>query len=120
MASPGRPHRERMHACIHPETYKYFFDRDDVLRVWGALEREFGAVRYDQRLRVMEIRSRELILRSTTSANPITVIRTRRCQDATVGRLHALMGYDEGAEGPASEGRGEGGESERERDAPGR
>jgi hypothetical protein len=136
MASPERPRRERAHACIHPETYKYFFARDEVLRVWGALEREFGPIRYDATFRVMEIRSRELILRSTMSANPITVIRTRRCEAGTIGRLHDLMGYVEGDEGdergggrgddddddegrPSARGRRQPEGGEGERDAPG-
>ena len=40
-------HRERVPACVHPETYKYFLDRDAVLPTWARLAARYGEPRRD-------------------------------------------------------------------------
>ncbi|MFO7565071.1 MAG: hypothetical protein R6X02_20665 [Enhygromyxa sp.] len=39
------------------------------------------------------MKSARLILRATLSGNPITVIRKRKCTDADIVELHALIGF---------------------------
>ena len=96
---PGRkglkPHRELVHACSRGGTYKYFFARDEVRPVWERLVAEYGSVRTNDAMKTMEIESDRFILRSTLLANPITVIRKRRCTADDVARLHAVLGYEE-------------------------
>lgn len=93
--TPSGPTRERHYACIHPETYKYFFDKHEVREVWQRLAAAYGEVRRPPGFGVMEIQHERFILRSTSAGNPITVIRTRRCTDADVEALHRLLGYVE-------------------------
>src|SRR5262249_14761762 len=59
------PYRERLYACMHPETYKYFFQRDAVGGVWQRLEQRYGAIRRNDAFRVMEIESERFLFRST-------------------------------------------------------
>lgn len=90
------PFRTRVHACIHPETYKYFLLADDALDTWKRcaawLDRPIAQ---NPALPLMEIEAEELLLRGPTTGTPITVIRKRRCQPSTVRELHLLFGFEE-------------------------
>lgn len=88
------PYREKVHACIHPETYKYFFPKDMVLDVWARLESRYGSIKRNPHFRTMEIYAKVLIFRSTFLANPITVFRLRRCSADDVADFHQLVGYE--------------------------
>ena len=92
-AEPAAPYRERHYACIHPETYKYFFDRRDVLEIWRRLAAAYGEVRTLPGFGVIEIQGERFILRATAGGNPITVIRTRKCTPEDVAALHRLIGF---------------------------
>ena len=87
------PYRERLYACMHPETYKYFFPKECVGQVWRMLEERYGAIRHNQPFRVIEIESERFLFRSTHLQNPITVIRKRGCTSAHVEEMHAVMGF---------------------------
>ena len=89
------PYRELVHACSRGGTYKYFFPRDDVRAGWERLSAEYCAIRTNDEMKTMEIESERFILRSTLLANPVTVIRKRRCTLEDVTRLHAVLGYEE-------------------------
>lgn len=95
-AERAAPYRERHYACIHPETYKYFFDRREVHEVWRRLAEAYGEVRTLSRFGVIEIQGDRFILRATAGGNPITVIRTRKCTPEDVAALHRLIGFVEG------------------------
>lgn len=95
-AERAPPYRLRHFACIHPETYKYFFDRRDVPLVWQRLAAAYGELRRLPGFGVMEIQGERFILRATAGGNPITVIRTRKCEAADVAALHRLIGYQGG------------------------
>lgn len=88
-------HRERSYACIHPETYKYFFDVGEVRRIWGILEQHFGAIQTTPGFGVIEIQSERFLFRAIGGGNPITVIRRRGCTASDVAALHELIGYQE-------------------------
>ena len=90
---PTTPRRERHHACIHPETYKYFFDRRDVREIWRRLAAAYGEVQTLSGFGVIEIQGERFILRATAGGNPITVIRTRKCTPEDVAALHRLIGF---------------------------
>lgn len=90
-------YRERHHACIHPETYKYFLARGEVRAVWERLRAAYGAPRERPSVHVIEIETPRLLLRATAAGNPITVIRKRRCTPADIAALHAVLGYEEAA-----------------------
>lgn len=90
---PTTPRRERHHACIHPETYKYFFDRRDVREIWRRLAAAYGEVQTLSGFGVIEIQGERFILRATAGGNPITVIRTRKCTPEDVAALHRLLGF---------------------------
>lgn len=90
-----KPYRELVHACSRGGTFKYFFPRDEVRPVWDRLTAEYGSVRTNGEMKTMEIESERFILRSTLLANPITVIRKRRCTAEDVARLHAVLGYED-------------------------
>ena len=87
------PYRERLYACIHPETYKYFFQKDRVALVWQTLAGRYGAIVRNEAFRIMQIEGDRFLFRSTHLANPITVIRKRGCTSAHVDELHAILGY---------------------------
>lgn len=88
-------HRERSYACIHPETYKYFFALDEVRRVWGVLEACYGPIEHTPGFGVIEIKAERFLFRAVASGNPITVIRRRGCTEADVEALHERIGYRE-------------------------
>lgn len=90
----GAPWRERVHACIHPHTYKYFFARESVFEVWSLLQRRYGALRKNEAFRTQEVDTPSLIFRSTWLGNPITVYRKQRCSDQDVEDFHALVGFE--------------------------
>ncbi len=88
------PRRVKAHRCIGPDTYKYYFRRQQVSEIWRRLEDNYGPVSRDQTFRVLEIRSPAFIFRSLFDGNPLTVIRKRRCSEDDVQRLHDLIGFD--------------------------
>lgn len=94
---PVFPYRERHRACIHPETYKYFFAREQVAAVWSRLRAAYGDVREKPSVRVIEIETPRLLLRATVAGNPITVIRKRSCGPDDIAALHAVLGFAEDA-----------------------
>jgi len=85
--------REKVPACVHPETYKYYLERADVLPIWHRLAERYGQPRRHPGFRTMEIGAPRFILRSTLLGNPITVLRRRDCTPADIIELHALLGY---------------------------
>ena len=87
------PYRELVHACARGGTYKYFFDKDEVLEVWQRLEGRYGVIRRNESFKTMEIESERLILRATLLMNPITVFRKRLCALTDIEELHVLVGY---------------------------
>jgi hypothetical protein len=89
------PYRLRVFACIHPDTYKYYFDRGSVWPTWEALEREFGPISRNDAFGTQEILTRALIIRSTKLGNPVTVIRRRTCSPADVAKFHDVVGFAE-------------------------
>jgi hypothetical protein len=89
------PYRELVHACARGGTYKYFFDKKEVIDVWHRLERRYGPVRRNEAFKTMEIESERLIVRATFLMNPITVIRKRLCEGGDIEELHAIVGYSE-------------------------
>ena len=91
--SPRGPTRARHYACIHPETYKYFFAKHEVLDVWQRLAAAYGEIRRPAGVAIMEIQHACFIVRATSGGNPITVIRTRRCTPDDVEALHRVLGY---------------------------
>jgi hypothetical protein len=98
-AEPEFPYRQRHRACIHPETYKYFFARAQVAAVWARLIDAYGAPRALPSVHVVEIETPRLLLRATSAKNPITVIRKRACTDEDIARLHVIFEYSGGASG---------------------
>lgn len=86
--------RERVRACIHPETYKYFLPRQQVLQTWKALARTYGEPVVTPGFGVVEIRAPRLLLRATKMLNPLTVIRLRRCTAADIDALHEILHYE--------------------------
>lgn len=88
-------HRERSYACIHPETYKYFFDAGEVRRIWGVLEECYGPLHSTPGFGVLEIQSERFLFRAVGGGNPITVIRRRSCTEDDVVTLHQRIGFCE-------------------------
>lgn len=88
-------HRERVPACVHPETYKYFLARDAVLPTWERLVARYGELRRDLSFRTMEVVAPRFRVRATLLGNPVTVLRQRSCTAEDIQELHALLGYTE-------------------------
>lgn len=88
--------RERSYACIHPETYKYFFEVEQVRRIWAVLEQHYGPLHTTPGFGVLEIRAPRFLFRAVAGGNPITVIRRRGCTPADVAALHERIGYAPG------------------------
>ena len=89
------PFRRRVHACTHPETFKYFLHPDDVAHTWQRLTDRFGAPRRIEGFGLLEMSDNRLLLRAPGSGNPLTVIRTRDCQDEDVADLHRRLAFSE-------------------------
>jgi hypothetical protein len=94
--------RELVHACSRGGTYKYFVPREHVHAVWRRLAQAYGPIVRDPVMKTMQIESPRLIFRSTLLANPITVIRKRKCTSEDITRMHELVGYDSAADGHPS------------------
>ena len=89
------PYRQRVHACIHPETYKYFFPKERILEVWRLLQARYGPLRINEAFRTQEVDASALIFRSTLLGTPITVYRKQHCAARDVDEFHALVGFAE-------------------------
>lgn len=87
--------RERVPACVHPDTYKYFLERDEVLPTWARLAARYGEVRKNPGFRTMEVDAPRFTVRSTLLGNPVTVLRRRGCTPADIAELHAILGYED-------------------------
>ncbi len=88
------PFRRRVHGCIHPDTYKYFFDAASVERVWHRLEGALGAAEVVPGVRIRRIETAELLLTAPRAGNPVTVVRKRRCTVGDVDALHSLFEFE--------------------------
>lgn len=86
--------RERVPACVHPETYKYFLERDEVVAAWQRLAARYGEPRKDLAFRTMEVVAPRFRVRATLLGNPVTVLRRRDCTADDIAELHALLGYE--------------------------
>ena len=87
------PFRQRSYACIHPETYKYFFARGQVLPLWRRLSARYGEPDVNSSFGTLQLDTRSLLLRSVIGGNPITVIRKRGCTATDVDQLHQIFGF---------------------------
>ena len=96
MSDRSPPYRERVPACIHPETYKYYLERERVVDVWRSLEARYGGVEMKRAFRMMQIEGEHLWLRSVVGGNPITVLRKRSFTPEMLAELHELLGYEPG------------------------
>jgi hypothetical protein len=85
--------REKVPACVHPETYKYFLEKDAVLPTWERLAARYGEPRRDPSFRTMEVVGPHFRVRATLLGNPVTVLGRRSCTAADIDELHALLGY---------------------------
>ena len=94
MREASLPTRAPVPACIHPQTFKYFFHRDTVTELWRRLAERYGTLKMNGAFRMMEIEGEHFFLRSVIGGNPITVIRKRSCTDAAIAELHAIFGYE--------------------------
>ena len=63
--------RERVPACVHPETYKYFLERDEVVATWERLAARYGPPRRDPGFRTMEVVAPRFRVRATQLGNPV-------------------------------------------------
>jgi hypothetical protein len=97
-----RTTRELVHACSRGGTFKYFVPREHVAAVWRRLAEAFGPIVRDPVMKTMQIESPALMFRSTLLANPITVIRKRKCTEEDIARMHELVGYDYPPDGEQS------------------
>lgn len=87
------PYRKRSVACIHPETYKYFFDPALVEQVWQRLEQRYGRPKRNEAFRTIEVETPHLFLRAVVGGNPITVIRKRGCPSHAIDALHEAIQF---------------------------
>ena len=83
--------RQRAYACIHPETYKYYFDAASVLDVWRRLAERYGPIEKLSGFGSIRIDAPRLHFRAIAGGNPITVIRKRRCTHDDIHELHTLL-----------------------------
>ncbi len=86
--------------CARKETFKYFFDRNEVLLVWERLAAAMGKIKRSDTMKTIEIETPALIVRSTLLGNPITVFRKRACKAADVAAFHVLVGFSEEERSP--------------------
>lgn len=86
-------YREWVQACIHPQTYKYYFPREQIEAVWRALQRSYGPAVHNPGFGTIGIQTPALIFRSTAAGNPITVFRRRKCRQRDIDEFHALVGF---------------------------
>ena len=89
----SRAHREWVRACIHPQTYKYYFPREQVGEVWQRLQKVYGPTTSNPGFGTISIQTPRLIFRATAAGNPITVLRRRKCEQKDIDEFHALVGF---------------------------
>lgn len=85
--------RERVHACAHPDTFKYYLPKGEVFGVWRALVARYGEVSGPSSFGVVEVRSERLWLRAPRFMNPVTVVRLHGCTDADLKELHEILKF---------------------------
>lgn len=87
--------REAVHACIHPATFKYYLDREAVLKTWQQLARRYHPPKTVPGFGVVEIRTRRLLIRASRMLNPLTLIRLRGCDEDDVHEFHRIIGFED-------------------------
>lgn len=93
------PFRVKVHTCIHPETYKYYFPEEQVRQIWECLEKQYGKIRKNESFQTMEVESDAFMFRSTWLDNPITVLRKRTCTPQDVEQFHSSVQFREPPKG---------------------
>lgn len=86
------PKRIKIEACIHPETYQYFFEADEAQSVWARLEQHYGPIKKNS-FDVQWIECKALMFKSPLRGSPITVLRKRFSTGKDIKNLHYLIGY---------------------------
>lgn len=89
------PYRQKVYGCIHPETYKYFFEKSLVQGIWMRLREHYGECVENKQFFSMQIDGKFLIFRSVLGGNPVTVIRKRGCAKKHLDEFHALVEFTE-------------------------
>ena len=89
------PCRYKVYACAHPETYKYYVEREKIKSVWKTLQEKYGKARKDGSFGILEIRTERLMIKATLGGNPITLIRRRKCTEKDVEEFHQWIGFNE-------------------------
>jgi hypothetical protein len=88
------PFRKRDYSCLTRLTYKYFVEPERIAEIWRLLEAELGPIQRIEPMRVQQISSPALIVRSTFDGNPITVMQ-RSIEPGALDRVHAIFGFTE-------------------------
>lgn len=88
------PFRKRDYSCLTRLTYKYFVEPAQTAEIWRRLEAELGPIQRLDSVRVQQISSPALIVRSTFDGNPITVMQ-RSSEPGALDRVHAIFGFTE-------------------------
>ena len=88
------PFRKRDYSCVTRLTYKYFVEPARTAEIWRLLEAELGPIQRIESVRVQQISSPALIVRSTFDGNPITVMQ-RSLEPGVLDRVHAILGFTE-------------------------
>lgn len=94
--------RERVPACIHPETYRYHLDPTRAGAVWDACGTRFGPWRKHSTLPIRELHCDAFVLRAPDRGTPVTVLRKSACSTADLRLLHELFSWRAELEGEAT------------------
>jgi len=89
------PFRKRDYSCVTRLTYKYFVEPERTAEIWRLLEAELGPIQRIEPVRVQQISSPALIVRSTFDGNPITVMQRSTGDPGVLDRVHAILGFTE-------------------------
>lgn len=87
------PFREEAPNCIEKNSYRYYFNKDNVFSIWDNLSKQYGKISRDFAFKTMEIKSKDFFFRSTEKGNPILVIPKRGCTQEAIDGFHRLAGF---------------------------
>jgi len=89
------PFRRRDPTCLTRRTFKYFVDPARTDAIWLELAAELGPIERIESVRVQQISSPNLVVRSTYAGNPITVMQRGTVIAEQLDRVHRIFGFTE-------------------------
>lgn len=85
--------RIKLRNCIRKNTYRYYFEDDDILSIWNEIQQVFGKAREWMGVGLLNIENDRLIIRKSLNECSFTLIKKKNFSDSDEEILHNILGF---------------------------